>query len=96
MTAAADALNITPQAICHYLNRNGHLDLVGLRNKGVKNARKRPVNILGRKWSSVAEMRKDLGLTKWQSFEWTKPTATPGQRDMLLAALMKYEREKYE
>ncbi len=91
---AAEAMGVTPSAISQRLRVNGSADTVGLGlGRGVpgnKNAAKE-LTILGVTFLSRSQAAKDLGVSRSQLTKWIAPTASNAQRQMLLAALMKYQ-----
>lgn len=90
---AAEAMGVTPSAISQRLRVNGSADTVGLGlGRGVPgntNAAKE-LTILGVTFRSRSQAAKDLGVSRSQLTKWIAPTASNAQRQMLLAALMKY------
>ena len=90
---AAEAMGVTPSAISQRLRVNGSADTVGLGlGRGVPgntNAAKE-LTILGVTFQSRSQAAKDLGVSRSQLTKWIAPTASNAQRQMLLAALMKY------
>jgi len=91
---AAQAMGVTPSAISQRLRVKGSADTVGLGLAGGvpgnKNAAKE-LKILGVRFRSRVQAAKELGITRSQLTKWIAPTASNAQRQMLLAALMKYQ-----
>jgi DNA-binding transcriptional regulator YdaS (Cro superfamily) len=90
---AAQAMGVTPSAISQRLRVKGSADTVGLGLgggvPGNTNAAKE-LTILGVTFPSRSQAAKDLGVSRSQLTKWIAPTASVAQRQMLLAALMKY------
>ena len=91
---AAQAMGVTPSAICNRLRAKGSADTVGLGlgggAPGNKNAAKE-LTIFGVTFQSRVQAAKELGITRSQMTKWIAPTASYAQRQMLLAAMMKYQ-----
>lgn len=72
----------------------GSADTVGLGLgggvPGNKNAAKE-LTIFGVTFQSRVQAAKELGITRSRLTKWIAPTASDAQRQMLLAALMKYQ-----
>ena len=90
---AAEAMGVTPSAISQRLRMKGSADTVGLGLgggvPGNTNAAKE-LTIFGVTFPSRSQAAKDLGVSRSQLTKWIAPTASNAQRQMLLAALMKY------
>jgi len=91
---AAEAMGVTPSAISQRLRMKGSADTVGLGLgggvPGNKNAAKE-LKIFGVTFQSRVQAAKELGITRSRLTKWIAPTASDAQRQMLLAALMKYQ-----
>lgn len=91
---AAEAMGVTPSAISQRLRMKGSADTVGLGLgggvPGNKNAAKE-MTIFGVTFQSRVQAAKELGITRSRLTKWIAPTASDAQRQMLLAALMKYQ-----
>lgn len=90
---AAETMGVTPSAISQRLRVKGSADTVGLGLSGGvpgnKNAAKE-LTILGVTFPSRSQAAKDLGVSRSQLTKWIAPAASNAQRQMLIAALMKY------
>ena len=91
---AAQAMGVMPSAISQRLRMKGSADTVGLGLgggvPGNKNAAKE-LTIFGVTFQSRVQAAKELGITRSRLTKWIAPTASDAQRQMLLAALMKYQ-----
>jgi predicted transcriptional regulator len=89
--AAALALGVTQSAVSRMLTNRGHLEGCGLRKYGAPGNRNasRPLTIGPLTFESRTKAAEALGITRNQISRWISKRATPGQREMLLAAVMR-------
>jgi predicted transcriptional regulator len=89
--AAAAALGITQSAVSRMLTNKGELSACGLRKYGAPGNRNasRPLTIGPLTFESRTKAAEVLGITRNQISRWISKRATPGQREMLLAAVMR-------
>lgn len=94
---AARAMGVVPSAISQALRIKGTADHVGLGLGGGflgnKNGAKK-LTILGVTFQSRSQAAKDLGVSRSQITKWIATTASCGQRQMLLAAMLKYQAQR--
>ena len=94
---AAKAIGVSPSAISKALIVTGTADHVGLGIKGAGPGNKngvKPLTIAGVIFISRVEAAKELGVTRSQITKWISPNASSAQRQMLLAAAMRYHQKK--
>jgi len=94
---AAKAIGVSPSAISKALIVTGTADHVGLGIKGARPGNKngvKPLTIAGVTFISRVEAAKELGVTRSQITKWISPNASSAQRQMLLAAAMRYHQKK--
>jgi predicted transcriptional regulator len=94
--AAAAALGITQSAVSRMLTKRGELSACGLRKYGAPGNRNAsrpltigPLTIGPLTFESRTKAAERLGITRNQISRWISKRATPGQREMLLAAVMR-------
>jgi predicted transcriptional regulator len=89
--AAALALGVTQSAVSRMLTNRGHLEGCGLRKYGAPGNRNasRPLTIGPLTFESRTKAAEALGITRNQISRWISKRATPSQREMLLAAVMR-------
>ena len=89
--AAAAALGVTESAVSRMLTKRGELSVCGLRKYGAPGNRNasRPLTIGPLTFESRTKAAEVLGITRNQISRWISKRATPGQREMLLAAVMR-------
>jgi predicted transcriptional regulator len=89
--AAAAALGITQSAVSRMLTSKGELSACGLRKYGAPGNRNaaRALTIGPLTFESRTKAAEVLGITRNQISRWISKRATPGQREMLLAAVMR-------
>jgi len=89
--AAALALGVTQSAVSRMLTNRGHREGCGLRKYGAPGNRNasRPLTIGPLTFESRTKAAEALGITRNQISRWISKRATPGQREMLLAAVMR-------
>ena len=89
--AAAAALGVTQSAVSRMLTKRGELSVCGLRKYGAPGNRNasRPLTIGPLTFESRTKAAEILGITRNQISRWISKRATPGQREMLLAAVMR-------
>lgn len=94
---AAKAIGVSPSAISKALKVTGTADSVGMGMLGAKAGNQnnaKPLTIAGMTFTSRIEAAKELGVTRSQITKWISPNASIAQREMLLAALMRYRQKK--
>jgi len=89
--AAAAALGVTQSAVSRMLTKKGHLEGCGLRKYGARGNQNnaRPLQIGPMTFPSRKKAAEALGITRNQIERWVSKRATPGQREMLIAAVMR-------
>jgi transcriptional regulator with XRE-family HTH domain len=89
--AAAAALGVTESAVSRMLTKRGELSVCGLRKYGAPGNRNasRPLTIGPLTFESRTKAAERLGITRNQISRWISKRATPGQREMLIAAVMR-------
>jgi len=94
---AAKAIGVSPSAICKALKVTGTADNVGMGKLGAglgnKNGAK-PLTLAGVTFTSRTDAAKKLGVSRSQVTKWISPNASSAQRQMLLAAAMRYHQKK--
>ena len=94
---AAKTIGVSPSAICKALKVTGTADNVGMGNLGAgfgnKNGAK-PLTLAGVTFVSRTDAAKKLGVSRSQITKWISPNASSAQRQMLLAAVMRYHQKK--
>lgn len=94
---AAKAIGVSPSAISKALKETGTADNVGQGMLGAKPGNKngcKSLTIAGLTFTSRTEAAKELGVTRSQITKWISPNASSAQRQMLLAAVMRYCQKK--
>lgn len=94
---AAKAIGVSPSAISKALKETGTADNVGQGMLGAKPGNKngcKSLTIAGLTFTSRTEAAKELGVTRSQITKWISPNASSAQRQMLLAAAMRYHQKK--
>lgn len=93
ISAAAAALRITPGSISGQLDRKGHADAAGLGShaprRKVPRPNARPCVIHGRRFASIAEAARALGVGYAHLHRQLKAGMTPRYRDYLLGRMMR-------
>lgn len=91
--AVAAAAGVCPQSVSTLLRLHGHLDTLGVGRGAHRNKPGRSmVTRLGRfEWPSRVEAARALGVNDSTFRLWLSPSASPSQRDQLMAALMRLE-----
>lgn len=89
---AAAALGITQSAISRMLAKKGDLSKAGLGPTGAPGNQNacRPVKIGPVTFASRVEAARVLGVSRSQITKWISPQASAVQREMLLAAVMRF------
>jgi hypothetical protein len=83
-SAAAAALGVARQTISYHLSRHGDLTRLGGKRGGLNLHGKR-IELMGRSWRSMSALARELHVTRATVVYWIDH----GQRDKILAALMK-------
>ena len=94
---AAKAIGVSPSAISKALKVTGTADNVGqgMRGAGLGNKNgAKPLTFAGVTFTSRTDAAKKLGVSRSQVTKWISPNASSAQRQMLLAAAMRYHQKK--